>query len=81
LVEFLSVHEVRKIAVRKGYAIERNSVAKNVTYVRLIDPNGRQVEGLGTFRGLTLAAAKRLLEALPDLVPTKHNGVRRTRGG
>jgi hypothetical protein len=67
---FISVHEVRKIAARKGYTIERNGTVKNVTYVRLTGPDGVEVEAPGV-RGMTLAAANRLLEQLPDSEPPR----------
>lgn len=74
MADVISAHEVRKIAVRNGYAIERTGIAKNLTYVRLTGPDGREVDESGVLRVLGRAAAKCFLEAL--LEPALPGGLR-----
>ena len=69
-MEFLNILAIKKIAVRKGCTAERTATIKYKHYVRLIDPNGEEIEGTRGV-GPGLVEAKRRLEAMPDLAPSK----------
>jgi hypothetical protein len=59
----LNVLAIKKIAHRKGCTVERTVTLKQRPYMQIYDAQGRKVEG---GMALTLTAAKRLLEAMPD---------------
>lgn len=66
-MDFLNVLAIKKIARRKGCTVERTVTLKQKPYVRVYDAKGRAVEPPGRAgMALTLSAAKRLLEAMPD---------------
>jgi hypothetical protein len=69
-MEFLNVLAIKKIAVRKGCTAERTATIKHKHYVRLIGPDGEEIESTRGV-GLGLHEAKRRLEAIPDLAPGK----------
>jgi hypothetical protein len=62
----LNVLAIRKIAFRKGCTVERTVTLKQRPYVQIYDAKGRKVDGGNGGMALTLTAAKRLLEAMPD---------------
>ena len=69
-MDFLNVLAIKKIAFRKGCTAERTATIKYKHYVRLTGPDGAEIVGTRGV-GLGLHEAKRRLEAMPDLAPSK----------
>lgn len=63
---FINVLAIRKIATAKGCTVERTVTLKHRRFVQIYDAKGMAIEGAKTGNGFSLAAAKRLLEAMPD---------------
>lgn len=68
-MEFLSVHNIRKLAYRKGFSCECTGRLNGRSFVRLYDPRRRRVEPETYSEGFSLAGAKRILVEFPDLAP------------
>ena len=69
-MDFHNVLFIKKIAFRKGCTAERTATIKYKHYVRLTGPDGAEVVGTRGV-GLGLHEAKRRLEAMPDVTPSK----------
>jgi len=78
-MDFLNVLTIKKIAFRKGCTAERTATIKHKHYVRVTGPDGVDMQGTRGV-GLGLLEAKRRLEAMPDLEPSKPRVVDRKRG-
>jgi hypothetical protein len=78
-MEFLNVLAIKKIAVRKGCTAERTATIKYKHYVQVTGPDGVDMQGTRGV-GLGLLEAKRRLEAMPDLKPSRPRVVDRKRG-
>ena len=65
-MSFLSLHVIKKLAYRKGFTAEKRGVVKGLTYVRLIDPEGHEVEREGSYGAFNLTAAQAYLDKQPD---------------
>ena len=78
-MEFLNVLAIKKIVVRKGCMVFRTATIKYRHYVQLHDAKGQVIDGATRGVGFSLLQAKRTLEALPDLKPSKPRVVDRKR--